>query len=53
MAFAVLSNAVNLWMDEDGSSDLATAVDDGFDLLHDLCGEGRQAGRHDKEGDDR
>lgn len=38
MAFAVLSNAVNLWMDNDCAVDLATVVDEGFDLLRELCG---------------
>jgi AcrR family transcriptional regulator len=45
VAFAVLSNAVNLCMDERGVGDLAAAIDEGFDLLRDLCsnlGTGKQ-----------
>jgi hypothetical protein len=38
VAFAVLSNAVNLWMDQDDAGDLATIIDDGFDLVEELCG---------------
>jgi AcrR family transcriptional regulator len=38
VAFAVLSNAVNLWMDAGGVGDLATGIDEGFDLLRALCG---------------
>jgi AcrR family transcriptional regulator len=37
LAFAVLSNAVNLWMDEGGEGDLAIAIDEGFELLSELC----------------
>jgi AcrR family transcriptional regulator len=37
MAFAVLSNAVNLWMEEGGAGDLGTAVNEGFELLGRLC----------------
>jgi AcrR family transcriptional regulator len=33
MAFAVLSNAVNLWMEANSEGDLATLVDEGFDVL--------------------
>ena len=38
VAFAVLSNAVNLWMDAGGVGDLTTGIDEGFDLLRALCG---------------
>jgi AcrR family transcriptional regulator len=36
IAFAVLSNAVNFWIDENGSGDLRTAIDHGFELLSGL-----------------
>ena len=39
MAFAVLSNAVNLWVDASCAGDLAAAIDEGFDLLADVRGE--------------
>jgi AcrR family transcriptional regulator len=39
LAFAVLSNAVNLWMDEGGRGDLGTTIDEGFELLNELCRE--------------
>jgi AcrR family transcriptional regulator len=32
-AFAVLSNAVNLWVDDDAAADLASLVDEGFEVL--------------------
>ena len=38
VAFAVLSNAVNLWMDQEDARDLATIIDEGFDLVEELCG---------------
>jgi AcrR family transcriptional regulator len=44
MAFAVLSNAVNLWLDENCMGDLVTAIDEGFDLLKDECGTESQSG---------
>jgi MftR C-terminal domain len=39
VAFAVLSNAVNRWMDVDAACDLAAEVDEGFDLLQHRSGE--------------
>lgn len=36
VAFAVLSNAVNHWIDGHVGGDLATVIDEGFDLLHEL-----------------
>jgi len=35
-AFAVLSNAVNHWLDEGGSGDLGTAIDRAFELFTEL-----------------
>jgi AcrR family transcriptional regulator len=42
VAFAVLSNGVNLWMDRDCLGDLGAAIDEGFELLNELCSEGRE-----------
>lgn len=39
VAFAVLSNAVNLWMEAGCDGDLGAAIDQGFDLLAGLCRE--------------
>jgi AcrR family transcriptional regulator len=44
LAFAVLSNAVNLWIDGDGEGDLATSMDEGFDLLTGLCSDDPRGG---------
>jgi AcrR family transcriptional regulator len=39
VAFAVLSNAINHWMDKDGAGDLRTVIDHGFEMLTGLCSE--------------
>jgi AcrR family transcriptional regulator len=39
VAFTVMSNAVNLWMDDKCAGDLVQAVDEGFDLLQQLSNE--------------
>lgn len=39
IAFAVLSNGVNLWMDGGCAGDLVAAIDEGFDRVKELCGE--------------
>jgi len=42
VAFTVLSNAVNLWLDRDGAGDLGVVMDEGFDLLADLWSNAQQ-----------
>ena len=44
VAFAVLSNAVNLWMDAGGVGDLTPSIDEGFELLRSLCSAPLKAG---------
>lgn len=44
-AFAVLSNAVNLWVDAGGQIELVSAADDGFELLHGLFAGASQRAR--------
>jgi hypothetical protein len=36
MAFVVMSDAVNLWLDGNCTGDLARAIDEGFELLREL-----------------
>jgi AcrR family transcriptional regulator len=42
VAFVVLSNAVNLWMDNDCVGDLGAHIDEGLELLDATLGQGRK-----------
>jgi AcrR family transcriptional regulator len=37
LAFTAMSNAVNLWMDQGGTDDLAAEIDEAFDLMCVVC----------------